>query len=240
MTFLLSPISHHFVTQRNPGGVCSAARALRGCSSAPWGAGALRRPVRPSAGVQVQHRGVGRGQHRAGALPGTSSPSIAFRFLLGIGMGAEFPVAAAILAEFMPSSNARPLRRPVGGSMAAWVLSRQGRCPTCWWHPRSVGADSSPMQAVLAVIALLVPPPICLNHPGGSPRAATQGAAERTLAGIEDCGSGGARDVPCPKPRAGPMEHTTRTSEQGGGLRGLFSFRDSGRARSPCGRCGSA
>ena len=30
---------------------------------------------------------------------------LAFRFVLGIGMGAEFPVAAAILAEFMPSSK---------------------------------------------------------------------------------------------------------------------------------------
>lgn len=78
-----------------------------------------------------------------------------FRFLLGIGMGAEFPVAAALLSEFVPSAKrGRYVALMEGtwpvGFILAGVLSFILLSTTVGWRGFFV------MQAVLAVVALLV------------------------------------------------------------------------------------
>lgn len=77
-----------------------------------------------------------------------------FRFLLGIGMGAEFPVAAALLSEFMPrAKRGRYVALMEGtwpvGFILAGVLSFILLSTTLGWRGFFV------MQAVLAVVALI-------------------------------------------------------------------------------------
>lgn len=78
-----------------------------------------------------------------------------FRLLLGIGMGAEFPVAAALLSEFMPSTRrGRYVALMEGtwpvGFIAAGVLSYILLSTTLGWRGFFV------MQACLAIVALIV------------------------------------------------------------------------------------
>lgn len=78
-----------------------------------------------------------------------------FRFLLGIGMGAEFPVAAALLSEFVPSAKrGRYVALMEGtwplGFILAGLLSFVLLTTTVGWRGFFV------MQAVLAVVALIV------------------------------------------------------------------------------------
>lgn len=78
-----------------------------------------------------------------------------FRLLLGIGMGAEFPVAAALLSEFMPSAKrGRYVALMEGtwpvGFILAGVFSFVLLSTTLGWRGFFV------MQACLAVVALIV------------------------------------------------------------------------------------
>jgi MFS transporter, putative metabolite:H+ symporter len=233
MTFLLSPISHHFGLSATQAGVLGSA-SFAGMFFGAMGAGALadrfgrQRVFKYSIVVW----GV---DSIALALAWNFESLIAFRFLLGIGMGAEFPVAAAILAEFMPSSKRGRYAALLEGAwplgfIAAGAVSYLLVASTIGWR------GFFAMQAVLAVIALLLRRHLP-DHPGGSPRAARQ--VRRNARSAESrMRSGGPRDVPCPN-RSRSLEHTTRTPNRAAGC-ARFSFRDSGRARSPCGRCGSA
>jgi putative MFS transporter len=216
MTFLLSPISHHFGLSATQAGVLGSA-SFAGMFFGAMGAGALadrfgRQRVFKYSIVVWGVASIGL------ALAWNFESLIAFRFLLGIGMGAEFPVAAAILAEFMPSSmrgryaalleGAWPL-----GFIAAGAVSYLLVASTIGWR------GFFAMQAVLAVIALLV-----RRHLSESPRWLASrghaGAAERTLGGIEDAvRRATGRPLPEPQPVTGAYDEDT---EQGGGLRGLF------------------
>lgn len=78
-----------------------------------------------------------------------------FRLLLGIGMGAEFPVAAALLSEFMPSTKrGRYVALMEGtwpvGFIVAGVLSYVLLSTAVGWRGFFV------LQACLAVVALIV------------------------------------------------------------------------------------
>ncbi|MDF2582558.1 MAG: sugar transporter [Mycobacterium sp.] len=78
-----------------------------------------------------------------------------FRLLLGIGMGAEFPVAAALLSEFMPATKrGRYVALMEGtwpvGFILAGVFSYVVLSTTLGWRGFFV------MQACLAVVALIV------------------------------------------------------------------------------------
>jgi putative MFS transporter len=78
-----------------------------------------------------------------------------FRLLLGIGMGAEFPVAAALLSEFMPSTKrGRYVALMEGtwpvGFILAGAFSYMLLSTTLGWRGFFV------MQACLAIVALIV------------------------------------------------------------------------------------
>ena len=80
---------------------------------------------------------------------------LTFRFLLGVGMGAEFPVAAAILAEFMPSSKRGRYAALLEGAwpigfITAGAVSYLLVASTFGWRGFFL------MQAALAVVALII------------------------------------------------------------------------------------
>jgi len=177
MTFLLSPISHHFALSATQAGVLGSA-SFAGMFFGAMGAGVLadrfgRQRVFKYSIVVWGVASI------ALALAWNFESLIAFRFVLGVGMGAEFPVAAAILAEFMPSSKRGRYAALLEGAwplgfIAAGAVSYLLVASTIGWR------GFFAMQAVLAVIALIL-----RRHLPESPRwLASRGqavAAERTL-----------------------------------------------------------
>lgn len=153
LTFLLAPISREF-------GLSAAQAGLVGSAT--------------FAGMFIGAVGAGLLADRFGRLAvfkysiivwGTASLLLAcswdfaslasFRFLLGIGMGAEFPVAAALLSEFVPSAKrGRYVALMEGtwpvGFILAGVLSFVLLTTTLGWRGFFV------MQSVLAIVALIV------------------------------------------------------------------------------------
>jgi putative MFS transporter len=216
MTFLLSPISHHFGLSAAQTGVLGSA-SFAGMFVGAIGAGAIadrfgRQRVFKYSIVVWGLASIGL------ALAWNVESLITFRFLLGIGMGAEFPVAAAILAEFMPASKrgryaallegAWPLGFITAGAVAYVLVAT-----SLGWR------GFFAMQAVLAVIALIVR----RNLPESPRWLASRGhtaQAHHTLTRIEDevvAATGRALPEPAPVPGA-HVESTER-----GGLRALLS-----------------
>lgn len=182
MTFLLSPISKEF-------GLSAAQTGLLGSASF---AGMFFGAV--AAGSLADRFGRQRVFKYSIVVWGLASIGLAFawnleslltfRFLLGIGMGAEFPVAAAILAEFMPSAKrgryaallegAWPLGFITAGAVSYLLIAT-----TLGWR------GFFAMQAGLAVVALIVR----RNLPESPRWLASRGhteAADRTLTAIEE------------------------------------------------------
>ncbi|TGD84528.1 MFS transporter [Mycolicibacterium sp. CH28] len=217
MTFLLSPISHHF-------GLTPAVTGLAGGASfAGMFVGAI------CAGAIADRLGRQRVFKYSMVIWGLASVGLAmawnieslitFRFLLGIGMGAEFPVAAAILAEFMPATRrgryaallegAWPLGFITAGAIAYLLTAT-----TSSWRAFFV------IQALLAVIALV----LRRNLPE-SPRWLTSRGqtdeAHQTLVRIEDAVREAAgRPLPEPVPVDRVHAEGTRAN---GGLSALLS-----------------
>lgn len=78
-----------------------------------------------------------------------------FRLLLGIGMGAEFPVAAALLSEFMPSAKrGRYVALMEGTWPVGFILA--GTCSYILLSTALGWRGFFVMQACLAVVALIV------------------------------------------------------------------------------------
>jgi putative MFS transporter len=215
MTFLLAPISQHFGLSATQTGLLGSA-SFAGMFFGAIGAGALadrygRQRVFKYSIVVWGLASVGL------ALAWNIESLIVFRFLLGIGMGAEFPVAAAILAEFMPASKrgryaallegAWPLGFITAGAVSYVLVST-----TLGWR------GFFAMQAGLAVIALIV-----RRSLPESPRwLVARGnaiAAQDTLSAIEDdVRQATGRPLPDPQPvRGAQAENTER-----GGLRALL------------------
>lgn len=216
MTFLLSPISAHFGLSAAQTGVLGSA-SFAGMFVGAIGAGAIadrfgRQRVFKYSIVVWGLASIGL------ALAWNIESLIAFRFVLGIGMGAEFPVAAAILAEFMPAAKrgryaallegAWPLGFITAGAVAYVLIAT-----SLGWR------GFFAMQAVLAVIALIVR----RNVPESPRWLASRGhtaEADATLFRIEDAvraATGRALPDPAPVPGA-HVESTER-----GGLRVLLT-----------------
>lgn len=103
LTFVLAPISNEFSLSATQAGFLASA-SFAGMAVGATGAGVLadRFGRRPVFTVSMIFWGV------ASLLMAFSwnLPSlVAFRFLIGVGMGAEFPVAQALLSEFVPSKH---------------------------------------------------------------------------------------------------------------------------------------
>lgn len=215
MTFLLSPISHHFGLTASQTGVLGSA-SFAGMFVGAIGAGVIadrfgRQRVFKYSIVAWGLASVGL------ALAWNFESLLTFRFLLGIGMGAEFPVAAAILAEFMPSSKRGRYAALLEGAwpigfITAGAVSYLLVASTLGWR------GFFAMQAVLAVIALV----IRRNLPESPRWLAARGhtaEADRTLSAIEDAVRT-ATGRPLPDPEhvsVVPGESTER-----GGFRALF------------------
>ena len=139
-----------------------------------------------------------------------------FRFLLGVGMGAEFPVAAALIAEFMPASKrgryaallegAWPVGFIAAGAIAYFMV------PTWGWR------GFFALQAVLALWALVI-----RRSVPESPRwLASRGLtleADRVTTAIETAVTK-ASGSPLPDYEVAGTAGTT--SEQPRGIRALF------------------
>ncbi|UPG68090.1 MFS transporter [Gordonia hongkongensis] len=221
MTFLLSPISDHFDLSPAQTGVLGSA-SFAGMFFGAIGAGALA--DRFGRLRVFKYSIVIWGLASVGLSFAWSYESmLAFRFVLGIGMGAEFPVAAAILAEFMPSSKrgryatllegAWPLGFISAGTLSYLLVASQ-----FGWRGFFL------MQAGLAVIALIVR----RNLPE-SPRwqiaRGHEADAERTLSAFEQrVREATAEPLPDYRPisDAGP-------GTAGGGLRALLDVRNRAR-----------
>ncbi|MFC9764076.1 MFS transporter [Rhodococcus jostii] len=215
MTFLLSPISHHFSLTAAQTGVLGSA-SFAGMFFGAVGAGSIadrfgRRRVFKYSIVAWGLASIGL------ALSWNFESLLTFRFLLGVGMGAEFPVAAAILAEFMPSSKRGRYAALLEGAwpigfITAGAVSYLLVASTFGWRGFFL------MQAVLAVVALI----IRRNLPESPRWQVSRGhmaAAERTLASIESAvRDATGRPLPDPEPvRGAHSEDTAR-----GGFRALF------------------
>lgn len=216
MTFLLAPISDHF-------GLTSAQSGVLGSASfAGMFIGAL------SAGVLADRFGRQRvfkasivvwGLASVGlALAPTFESLLAFRFLLGIGMGAEFPVAAAVLAEFMPASRRGRYAALLEGAwpigfICAGALSYVLISGSIGWR------GFFAVQAVLAVVALVV-----RRGLPESPRwLVSRGhldAAEETLRRIE-ASVASAHGAPLPAPVPEAIEAAPSAERPQPGVRGL-------------------
>ncbi|GAA5049553.1 putative MFS transporter [Thermocatellispora tengchongensis] len=152
ITFLLAPISAHFGLTAAEAGLLGSA-GFAGMLAGAVSAGALadrfgRRRV-------FQYSIVVWGVASLGLVFAPDLPTLlACRFVLGIGMGAEFPVAAALLAEFMPASRrgryaallegAWPVGFVLAGALAYVIV------PAAGW--RAFFA----LQACLALWALVI------------------------------------------------------------------------------------
>jgi putative MFS transporter len=141
-----------------------------------------------------------------------------FRFLLGIGMGAEFPVAAALLSEFVPSAKrGRYVALMEGtwpvGFILAGVLSFILLSTTVGWRGFFV------MQAVLAVVALVVR----RNLPE-SPRWLTSRGRHQEAAAVLDGlerKTQAAYSKPLPEPV--PLTVSSTSEIESAGIRTLFT-----------------
>ncbi|KWX23845.1 MFS transporter [Mycolicibacterium wolinskyi] len=218
MTFLLSPISNHFALSAAQTGV------LGGASFAGMFVGAI------GAGALADRFGRQRVFKYSIAVWGLASVGLAmawdfeslitFRFLLGIGMGAEFPVAAAILAEFMPASKRGRYAALLEGAwplgfITAGAVSYVLVATAVGWRGFFV------MQAVLAVIALF----LRRNLPESPRWLASRGhtaLADRTMARLEDAVRA-ATGSPLPEPA--PVHGAHPEILERGGLRALLVTR---------------
>lgn len=139
-----------------------------------------------------------------------------FRFLLGVGMGAEFPVAAALLSEFVPSAKrGRYVALMEGtwpvGFILAGVLSFILLTTTVGWRGFFV------MQAVLAVVALIVR----RNLPESPRWLVARGRHQEAGAVLDriECNTAAAYGKPLPE----PVDVHAGEDDGNAGLRALFS-----------------
>lgn len=141
-----------------------------------------------------------------------------FRFLLGIGMGAEFPVAAALLSEFMPSTKrGRYVALMEGtwpiGFILAGVLSYGLLSTTLGWRGFFV------MQACLAVVALVVR----RNLPESPRWLVSRGRLDQARATLETVERKTELAHGRPLPEPAPMAGADSTPDASDGWRTLFS-----------------
>lgn len=143
-------------------------------------------------------------------------PSVlAFRFLLGVGMGAEFPVAAALVAEFLPADRrgryaallegAWPVGFVLAGALAYFLA------PTIGW--RGIFA----VQAVLSVWTLVIRRAVP-ESPRWLASRGRHAEAEAVINGIED-GVRRATGRPLPPVApvmAGPIGPVSASGARGG------------------------
>jgi putative MFS transporter len=207
LTFLLASISQDFGLTAAQTGLLGSA-SFAGMFFGAIGAGAIADRF----GRQriFKYSIVAWGLASVGLALAWDYPSLlGFRFLLGIGMGAEFPVAAAILAEFMPAARRGRYAALLEGAwplgfITAGALSYLFVASTFGWR------GFFAMQAVLAVIALFVR----RNLPESPRWLASRGhlaAAERTLGGIEDAvRAATGRPLPAPEPVVDGADEGTR------------------------------
>ncbi|WP_413798157.1 MFS transporter [Streptomyces iranensis] len=215
LTFMLSPISTEFSLDHAQAGLVGSTSFL-GMLVGAVVAGALadrvgRRRVFQWSIVVWGVAGI------ALALSWDFSSLLAFRFLLGLGMGAEFPVAAALMAEFLPAERrgrgaailegAWPVGFVLAGTLAYFIVEPLG------WRAMFV------IEACLALWALAI-----RRFIPESPRwLATHGRyteAEQIITEIEKAVET-ATGKPLPQP-ADPVI-TTASGPERGGIRDLFS-----------------
>lgn len=215
MTFLLSPISKHFGLSAAETGLLGSA-SFAGMFVGAIGAGTLadrfgRQRVFKYSIVVWGLASIGL------ALAWSFESLLAFRFLLGVGMGAEFPVAAAILAEFMPAAKRGRYAALLEGAwplgfISAGAVSYLLIATAVGWRGFFV------MQVGLAVLALV----LRRNLPESPRWLASRGqaeAADRTLTAIEDAvARATGRLLPDPEPVA-DARHDAPTAS---GMRALF------------------
>ncbi|MET0451535.1 MAG: MFS transporter [Mycobacterium sp.] len=141
-----------------------------------------------------------------------------FRFLLGIGMGAEFPVAAALLSEFMPSSKrGRYVALMEGtwpiGFICAGALSYVLLSTTLGWRGFFV------LQALLAVVALVVR----RNLPESPRWLVSRGRFDQARITLETLERNTERAYRRPLPEYVAVTQSAVIDSQSDGLRTLFS-----------------
>ncbi|MEZ2388126.1 MFS transporter [bacterium RCC_150] len=152
ITFLLSPISTELKLSHAEAGLLGSA-SFAGMLAGAIAAGALADRIGRQRVFQYSILIWGIAS-LALAVSWDLNSVVGFRFLLGIGMGAEFPVAAALVAEFMPSKNrgryaallegAWPVGFILAGAVAYFMV------PVWGWRGFFV------LQAALALWALAI------------------------------------------------------------------------------------
>lgn len=215
LTFLLSPISTEFGLTRTQAGLVGSTSFL-GMLVGAIAAGALadRLGRRRVFQWSIVIWGVA---SIALALCWDFHSLLAFRFLLGLGMGAEFPVAAALMAEFLPADRrgrgaailegAWPVGFVLAGALAYFITEPFG------WRAMFV------FEACLALWALAI-----RRFIPESPRwLASKGRhaeADKIITDIEKTVEA-ITGKPLPEPAA-PIGDTA-TGPERGGFRDLFS-----------------
>lgn len=214
ITFLLAPISTEFHLSAPQAGLLGSA-SFAGMLTGAIAAGALADRI----GRQkvFQYSIIIWGAASLALVFAWDFNSVAsFRFLLGVGMGAEFPVAAALIAEFMPANKrgryaallegAWPVGFIAAGAIAYFMVPA--------WGWRGFFA----LQAVLALWALVI-----RRSVPESPRwLASRGLtieADRVMTSIETAVS---RTSGSPLPAYDIVSVAARTSEEPRGIRALF------------------
>lgn len=140
-----------------------------------------------------------------------------FRLLLGIGMGAEFPVAAALLSEFMPAAKrGRYVALMEGTWPIGFVLAGIGSLvllsTTLGWRGFFLA------QALLAVVALIVR----RNLPESPRWQVSRGRHAEALATLEHVEGRTEAALGHPLPAPGPIDDRDPSGQQTG-LRALFT-----------------
>ncbi|MEH1016250.1 MFS transporter [Micromonospora sp. CPCC 206060] len=214
ITFLLGPISKEFGLTTAQAGLLGSA-SFAGMFVGAVSAGALadrfgRRRV-------FQYSIVVWGLASLGLVFAGNLPSLlTLRFALGVGMGAEFPVAAALLAEFMPAARrgryaallegAWPLGFIVAGVLAYLIV------PATGW--RAFFA----LQACLALWALVIRRSVP-ESPRWLASRGLRGPADQVMSAIENrVATVTGQALPAPAPVTG-----TGVTDERAGLRVLFS-----------------
>lgn len=214
ITFLLSPISTEFHLSTAQAGLLGSA-SFAGMLTGAIAAGSLADRI----GRQkvFQYSILIWGVASLALVFAWDFNSVAsFRFLLGVGMGAEFPVAAALIAEFMPANKrgryaallegAWPVGFIAAGAIAYFMVPA--------WGWRGFFA----LQAVLALWALVI-----RRSVPESPRwLASRGLtieADRVMTGIE---TAVAKASGSPLPDYDVVSVAAKTSEEPRGIRALF------------------
>ncbi|MCH6162591.1 MFS transporter [Streptomyces marispadix] len=150
------------------------------------------------------------------ALSWDFSSLLTFRFLLGLGMGAEFPVAAALMAEFLPADRrgrgaallegAWPVGFVLAGALAYVVTEPLG------WRGMFV------IEGCLAVWALVIRR-VLPESPRWLATRGRRAEAEKVLTGFERAVQrAGGKPLPEPAPVA-----AAASGAASGGFRDLFS-----------------